>query len=200
MNLTFRLSTINQDIVNYHKDFIFYPEASWMMLPLSTITEHYKYRPMYIGNSDRAWIMVDEQGNEVDHINLYGVDTTFAIGINILPNMVANRRAILPFLGEQQFFANKEKDELIQEVFANKTTQGTRYMRLTNINGKGYGFMLFKNLFSLNKNDTLTIIIRDRLDLPDVYQATFAVAKKKSPIPQILPTYVEYTYAMLVNI
>lgn len=200
-SLLFRLSTFADyyDTLSIYKDYVLYLDQPWMMLPLSTQADHLSYQLVYL-NDSLGWAVLDKDGYKIDYLNLYGVDTDSAIPINTIRDMVFNKRMIEPFLGEKQFFGDMEKSELIQDVMATKASEGARYMSLTNMMGKRYGFMMFKNLFNLNKSDQLTIVIRDRLDIPELYEATFITTKKKSPIPEVTANFCEQVYAMFINI
>lgn len=202
-SIVFKILCIDEAMVELYKSFIWYPEAPWMMLPTATVANHNVcYNPVF-DTAQGKWVMLNHDGTTVDFLNLYGIDTDMGVmGIHVdnIITMVNNMKALEPYLGERQFFGDKDKDPLIQEVFTNKASEGCRYMRLTGINGKNYGFMLFKNLFNMNKADNLTIIIRDRLDNPALYQATFITTKKKSPIPDVLPQHIERTHVMFMNI
>ena len=199
ISMNFRLNTIDYGLLPIYKDFVLYLDHPWVMLPLATIDQHTSYTMAYV-DEDIGWTVLDKDGYKVDHLNLYGVNTDNAITAQTVVQMVYRKKLIEPLLGEKQLFGDMEKSELIQTVMNTKASEGARYMSLTNMNGKRYGFMLFKNLFSLNKADQLTIIIRDRLDNPNLYEATFITSKKKSPIQDILPNYTEYVYTMFINI
>lgn len=199
-SLVFKLLTIDQKVVQHYRSFIFYPDNPWMMVPTDTLPYHGSYKCLY---SEECWEVYNQNNEKVDYIDLLGVDTNEGVKgiyVNNIVEMVNSMKRLQLYLGESQFFGNQEQNPLIQEVFANKASEGCKYMRLTGINGKNYGFMLFKNLFNMNKADNLTIVIRDRLDNPTLYQATFITSKKKSPVPDVLPQYLEKTYVMFLNI
>ena len=66
---------------------------------------------------------------------------------------------------------------------------------------KFYGFFLFKNLFTLNLNDKLDIIVHDRTDYENLFDVKFIVTHKNNPVKYILDDmpFVENTYAAFVK-
>ena len=202
-SLVFKILSIDAGLVEKYKSFVFYPEAPWMMLPTINREQHKNlYNPIYNGID---WLLVDNQNNPVDFINLYSVDNdkqgTYGITVRNVIDKINQMKIAQMYLSEGTYFGDKQNDPLIQEIFANKASMGAKYMRLTGMNGKNYGFMIFKNLFNMNKSDNLTIVINDRLDNINLFQVTFITRKKKSPLPpDVLPIYTEFTTATFVNI
>lgn len=195
ISIYFYLLDIDESIVKQYKHFVLYKNLPWVMFPLETLNDHKKYNIEYTAN---GWNILD------------GLNNAYCIKLFIPEMEMFTVRKILDiynskinsdfYLGELQFFGNQEKNPVIQDVFTNKASLGRRYLKLTNMNGKSYGMMIFKNLFNMNKSDNLTIVIRDRKDIANTFQASFITNKKKSPIPNIIPFYSETTYAVFLNI
>ena len=188
----------NEPMIKEYKSFIMYKDFPWIIFPMETINDHQYYRFSYNGIT---WNITDIRDNsdKILFAKLFTPELEL-LTVRKIFNILNTKRSIECYLGEMQLFGDVEKNPIITDIFTNKAANGRKYLRLTNINGKNYGMMIFKNLFNLNKTDTLTVAIRDRLDIPNTFQASFIVNKKKSPIPTIIPFYYETTYATFLNI
>ena len=198
-SISFKFAKLDISLIGEYRDFVLYPSNPWMMLPLETRADHPSYRIVYVDGTI-GWTVVDSKGNEVPHLNLYGVDTEEGPFLNSIYHMVMAKKSIEGLLGHRKVFFGYENDPNIRYVMDNKATEGTRYLNLKYLDGSHYGMFVFKNLFNLNKTDTLSISIRDRMDNPTLYEASFITTKKKSPIPDVLPTFQETACGMFLNI
>lgn len=194
-SIYFDILKLNETKIKQYSSFVLYRNYPWIVFPTATINEHQSYEFNIIKDE---WA-VTKNLNPVDYVILYNPEFE-NITVRRILNLVNAKFNIDHYLGELQLFGNQENNEAIRTVFDNKASSGRRYLRLTGISGKNYGMFIFKTLFSLNKTDNLTIVIRDRLDNPNLFQASFIVVKKKSPIPTIIPFFRETTYAMFLNI
>ena len=197
-SMPMELAFVNEAFAMQYSTFMMYKEYPWILLPTETRHEHMNYRIYFDYNTGSTTIMNGD--NTVDFISLYD-PSRIVFNIQKLMDMVTDKHRAEYWLGESQFFGDQEKNPVIRMVMDNKASAiGNKYLRLTSINGKNYGMMVFKNLFNLNKADSLVICIRDRNDMANTFQAAFITTKKKSPIPTIIPFYKETTYATFLNL
>ena len=93
-----------------------------------------------------------------------------------------------------------ERSIIVQDVFANKASMGEKYLDLR-YNNMSFGFFLFKNLFSFNKNDLLTIEARKRVDNNKIFELKFTVIHDKNNVKYIIPgDFIESTYVVFACI
>lgn len=174
MSLRFRLGNVDIDFINEHKDF---KPLNQDASVLSTIDDNVP-SVSFIPPDRTNFLLMQKAMNAI-----YNFQSTSS-SLTLVPSI----------------FGNMEQDPVIQEVMSNKITEGSKYIQLTGMNGKRYGFMIWRSLFSLNKGDSLTIKIYDRIDDGRLFMVIFEVEKKKSPIPTIIPHYIETTHSMCINL
>ena len=177
IDLKFKLSNIDLDIVNQYKNFVsMTPDVFCPLLEDGSVQSNIgiDFRPL----------------NSTEYLAMQTM-------MNTIYNFIAanERLSQIPSI-----FGNMESHPVVQDVISSKVTEGAKYIRLTGMNGKQYGFMIWRNLFSLSKGDTLTMKIFDRIEDGRLFQVLFVVNKKKSPIPTIIPHYIEQTFGMYINI
>lgn len=172
IDLKFKISNIDIDIVNTFKDFIYNPLSGILTAPAS----------------DEVTIDLKPQ-NSFEYLMFQKVT-------NIIYKYRTSIQTISPI---PSIFGDMENYPVIQEVQNSKVTDGVKYLELTGMNGKKYGFVVYRGLFSLNKGDRLSIRIYDKIDDGRLFMVRFLVEKKKSPIPTIIPHYIEQTDAMYIN-
>lgn len=197
-SLLFVLAAVDEQIAMQYSTFMQYMDFPWILLPTETRHEHMEYTIEWDFVNDTP--IVTKNGNPVDYIRLDNPSISTFTSKKLL-DIIDGYRYSRMWLGEAQFFGDQEKNPVIRTVMDNKASAiGNKYLRLESINGKHYGMMVFKNLFNLNKADNLVICIRDRLDIPSIFQAEFITTKKKSPIPNLVPFFKETTYATFLNL
>lgn len=198
-SFSFRFDTLDLEMIKRYRNFVIPTSAEWCLIP----TENIPYSESYIQYyKDKVWIIVDKNtGQKADFIDLYGVDTDKAIYIPYIDKLVANKKESDKRLFKiPSVFEHAEQYPQVQTVMSSKVSIGALYLSLTSpTTNKSYGMMIFKNLFNLNKNDQLDIIIQDRVDSPSIFQTTFLVKRKKNPIQYIMHPYVEEISSLFVN-
>lgn len=199
----FRIDTLDMDIVNTYIDFAMLDDIKWALFPLIKCDEFKDYKPMFKPVTEyKLWTVISSASRlEVEFLDLYGVDgvkeTYLRNTLELINGFFASRQ-MLSSIPIQ--FRNMDRSPIVREVFTSKASMGTKYLPLY-FDSKRYGIFLFKNLFTLNKNDNLTIIIRDRVDQPELFEACFSVVHEKNSIKFIINgDFIENTYATFVNV
>ena len=199
----FRLDTLDASIIAEHVNFAMFKDMPWALVPASRIDEAINYVPLYRPLSDtHLWILVDKFSNhEVDFIDLYGPDSKKSAGLHKAMravNAFFNGKSLLS--SQTYVFPNMERNITIRDIFSSKAVNGETYIQLQYDN-KRFGMFLFKNLFVFNKNDGLTITIRERADNNKAFEAMFRVVHDKNPIKYIINgSVIENTYGMFLNV
>lgn len=199
----FRYDTVDADVVNKYIDFAILEDLQWAMVPLS-MREEFKYiQPIWRPISDASlWGLVNTRLNEpIDFVDLYGPDGRKSI---MLPNVID---LVNGFLRSRQLVSEPIKtyyamhlNDTIATVLANKVMMGESYVNLE-VDKRNYGFFMFKTLFPMNKDDSLDIKLRDRLDNPKIFEIQFIVNHKKNPFKYIYPgQFIESTYATFIHL
>ena len=204
---SFRFDLIDPKVLMKFHDFVLYPEAPYMLLPIATLAEHHNYQVQFAGRSE-GWNVVDTVNNIfAPYVDLHGIDIFEGANANkfryidIISDLVRRKRTLDNVLGVPQVFYHMETNSVIEQVRANKAVAGALLLPLTDMNGKRYGMKIYKSLFPLNKGDDLTIAIRDLPNDPaNRFEATFITARKKSPVPTIEPHFVQSVSAFFINI
>ncbi len=203
VSFSFRLDTINAALVQEYISFDYFENCRWAMLP-SAIENDGRFVSYFDMKIDR-WIIYDTAAGKrkidaVDcYIDLYGPDTDKSIPMHRLEQMIYNKSLLEQSLSQPILFTGIEKYDAVLEVTNNRVSIGRKVLSLEGID-KRYNMMVFKNLLNLNKNDTLDIVVRDRLDNPTIYEAEFILRRKKSSIPHIMHKYQESIYTQFYHI
>lgn len=199
----FRLDTLDANIIAEHVDFVLFKDIPWALIPATKLDEAVNYTPIFRPTSEtRLWTLVDTVSKqEVEFVDLYAPDskkvTAFRDVVRVLNSFFNNKRLLSMY---SYVFPNMERSLTIQQVFSGRAVNGEKYIQLS-YDDKRFGMLLFKNLFPFNKNDLLTIEIRERTDNPNIFEAMFQVVHDKNPIKYIIEgKVVEYTYGTFYNI
>lgn len=203
ISFSFRLDTINVPLVQEYISFDYFANCDWAMLP-SAIENDGRFVQHYDMKTDR-WIIYDTVAGKrkidaVDwYIDLYAPDTAKSIPMHRLEELIYNKGVLEPSLSNRYVFTGVENYPQVIEVTTNRVSIGRKVLSLEG-NDKRYNMMVFKNLLNLNKNDTLDVVVRDRLDNPAIYEAEFIIRRKKSAIPHIMHKYQESIYTQFYHI
>ena len=197
----FRLDTVNLDIVSKYVDFAIFDDMPWALIPLVYKDDISEYYPKFKPVSDlQLWtIMNKKTKEEVDFVDLYAPETKKEIPLtpvmDLINSFFFSRRCLSQ---EHYYFPNMHENQIVQDVFRSKASMGEKYLTLR-AEDKFYGFFLFKNLFVLNLNDKLDIVIHDRIDYPQLFDVKFVVLHKNNPLRHLLDNFTENTYAAFVK-
>lgn len=200
ISFSFRYDTINQEILKKYRNFALFESSPWALIPCENIPYAHDYMQIM---RDGQWIIIDKTtGQQVEFLDLYGVDTDKALPVPYIANMLENRAKIVNRLDPVgSFFTDLQLQPAVQEVMSSKASIGRRYLMLEDtIKHKRYGFFVFKNLFNLNKDDKLNAIIRDRVDYPNLFEVEFILQRKKNPIQYIFHPYEERIITQFVGL
>ena len=199
----FRLDMVDPELVNRHLNFVLFDAVPWALIPSINLDDAHDYAPFYRPVSDtKIWTIVNTLNKaEVEHVDLYGPDGSKSA---MLPNVMSTFQS---FFNTRQYvsldkyvFPNMERSIIVQDVFANKASMGEKYLDLR-YNNMSFGFFLFKNLFSFNKNDLLTIEARKRVDNNKIFELKFTVTHDKNNVKYIIPgDFIESTYVVFACI
>lgn len=199
----FRLDTLDATIIAEHVNFILFKDIPWALVPATRLDEAMNYIPVFRPTSEtKLWTLMDPLSkHEVEFVDLYGPDSKKSVllpdAMRVLNTFLANRSLLSM---RSYVFPNMERSLLVQQIFSGRAVNGEKYIQLS-YDDKRFGMMLFKNLFVFNKNDSLTIEIRERIDNPCLFEAMFQVVHDKNPIKYIIDgKVVEYTYGTFYNI
>ena len=202
-SFVFRLDMVDPELVNRHLNFVLFDDVPWALIPTINLEDASDYAPFFRPVSDtKLWTIVNTMNKaEVEHVDLYGPDGSKSA---MLPNVLSTfqsffntRHLISP---ETYIFPGMERSIVVQNVFANKASMGEKYLDLRYDN-MSFGFFLFKNLFSFNKNDLLTIEARRRVDSYRIFELKFTVTHDKNNIKYIIPgDFIESTYVTFASI
>lgn len=201
----FRLDTIDPDVVAHHLNFVLFEDLPWALIPAMNKDDIINCTPIFRPSSDvKLWTIVNTSGNiyrEIEFIDLYGPDGKKAAPLPRVMDAIKAFFAAQSHVSQMAYvFPSMERHTVVQDVFSSKASMGERFLDLT-FDDKSYGILLFKNLFSFNKNDALTIEARDRIDQPNLFQMEFKVTHDKSPIKYIVEgKFVESTFATFVHL
>ena len=199
----FRLDTIDKDILSTYVDFALLDDMPWALFPLIKYEEFEDYQPMFKPVTEyKLWTVTNKRSRlEVEFLDLYGVDGVKSVGLRATQTLIDGFMASRGLLSEMEYrFPNMERHLTVQNVFSSKASMGERYLHLQ-YDDRKYGIYLFKNLFTFNKNDGLTIGIRDRIDNPNLFEARFTVKHDKNPIKFIIDgDFIENTHATFVKL
>lgn len=199
----FRLDTIDKDILSTYVDFALLDDMPWALFPLIKYEEFEDYQPMFKPITEyKVWTVINKRSKlEVEFLDLYGVDGVKSVSLRAVQTLVNSfllSRNLLS--GVEYRFPHMERHLTVQNVFSSKASMGEKYLHLQ-YDDKRYGIYLFKNLFTFNKNDGLTITIRDRVDFGNLFEARFTVTHDKNPIKFIVDgDFVENTYATFIKL
>lgn len=199
----FRLDTVNLDIVSKYVDFAIFDDMPWALIPLVNRDEVDHYVPKFKPVTDiQLWTIKDIKTNmEVEFVDLYAPETKKEVTLRPVMDLLNSFFASRQFLSDDHvYFPNMHENEIVQNVFRNKAAMGEKYLPLHS-GDKFYGFFLFKNLFILNLNDKLDIVIHDRMDYSNLFDVKFTVFHKNNPVKYILDDmpFTENTYAAFVR-
>ena len=193
----FRYDTLNLEIVKRYRSFTLFECFPWALIP----TENIPYSSDYIQwRKDGEWFIIDKTtGQEIDFINLYGVDTDKEVPVREILNKIQGLKHSMSMSINPTVFQNVNERPEVIEVATSKASIGTRFLDLYNdTTGKHYPIFIFRSLFNLNKNDKMDIVISDRLDNYNIFMAEFVIKRKKNPIQYIFDPYVERIYSAFV--
>lgn len=176
----------------------YYDSIIWAVFPLDKIGIAHSYHQELI---DNIWEIVDVNGNIIPRFELYKPDSDKAIFIPTLNRLLSGYSSVQNLLDIPILFSNVQDMETVQKVANNKVSMGRRFLILTNqINQKRYGLFIFRNLFNLNKGDSMDIILRDRRDNFKLFQAEFIVKRKKNPLKGILDKYELHIFTQYLHL
>ena len=202
----FRYDTVNADIMNKYIDFMLLDDIPWALIPI-IYYDDFNIAPKWMPlNEASLWSLEDtrsESGGRIDFIDLYGPEGRKS---TMLPNVMSmitgflNSRNNCVVSNVVKTFYNMQQDPAVASVLANKVSMGEKYISL-NVNGRSYGFFMFKSLFPMNKDDTLDIRVRDRLDNRNLFELEFYVKHKKNTLKYVLPDqFNESTYSTFIHL
>lgn len=198
----FRLDTLDLDIIGNYIDFAILDDMPWAMLPLIKRDEFPEYQPLFKPVTEyKLWTIIDRRSKqEIEFLDLYGVEGVKSIfypnAQQVVADYMAARRKVSP---QEIIFENMHRSPIVKDVFSMKASMGERFLPLR-FNDRSYGFYLYKNLFTFNKNDGLTIKVRDRLDFYNVFEAEFIVRHDKNPIKFISNDFEETTIGTFIRV
>ena len=204
--VSFRMDIIYDlylDTVMRHKNFLFNTDIPYALFPHQDTNGD--YFSSYLG-PDAGWQVVAQNGQPIEYVNLYGPDITAGphagkfINIGMIRSMADNMKMNRQLLGPPTYIDSIESNPAVQEVFNSKASFGSRFIPFTTIDGRVYGITVYKSLFTMNKADKVTLEIRDSLENPQLFNATFITHKKKSPIPEVTHDYEERVTFMALKV
>ena len=196
--IRFRLDTLDVNAIMEVKDYYYYPSIYWQLFiqppeEVELMNIYTKFFP--IDKLEGGWKAVSEQYGDKPIpgiIDLCSPNSIKSIPMPRLNNLINGWAEAQPYLGLPKYFNDLHLDEDVIEVATGKASIGRRFITLIDENGKKYGFHIFRNLINLNKNDTMDIAIRDRLDNPNLFVVDFFVTRKNTPYKTVLKdTYKE---------
>lgn len=199
----FRLDTIDKDILSTYVDFALLDDMPWALFPLIKYEEFEDYQPLFKPVTEyKVWTVINKRSRlEVEFLDLYGIDGVKSVNLRAVQRLVSDfydSRFKLSY--EQLEFHHMERHPIVQNVFSSKAAMGERYLHLQ-YDDRKFGIYLFKNLFTFNKNDGLTLLIRERTDYPNLFEVKFVVKHDKNPIKFVIDgDFVESTYATFVKL
>ena len=198
----FRVDTVDKDILNKYVDFALLDDIPWALFPLIKHDEFCDYSPLFKPVTEyKLWTVINIRTRlEIEFLDLYGVEgiktTHFAEVQRLLSGFLATRICI----GPPKVFTHMERHLILRDVFSSKASMGEQYLPLKYID-RDYSIFLSKTLFTFNKNDLLTVTVRDRLDQPQLFEICFSVTHDKNPIKFVIDgDFIENTYATFVRI
>lgn len=199
----FRLDTIDKDILSTYVDFALLDDMPWALFPLIKYEEFGDYQPLFKPVTEyKVWTVINSRSRlEVEFLDLYGVDGVKSVNLRSAQSLVDGFLSTRGLVSDRQYvFPHMERHLTVQSVFTSKASMGEQYLQLQ-YDDRKYGFFLFKNLFTLNKNDDLTIFVRDRVDLPNLFEVQFIVKHDKNPIKFVIDgDFIESTYATFIKL
>lgn len=199
----FRLDTIDKDILATYVDFALLDDIPWALFPLIKYDEFCDYEPLFKPVTEyKLWTVINKRSKlEVEFLDLYGIEGTKTIHLRdvneLLHSFFVSRHLLSP---TKLVFPHMERHVIIQQVFSSKASMGEQYLPLQ-YDLQKYGIFIFKNLFTLNKNDILTLSVRDRLDCDKLFEVDFKVVHDKNPVRFVLSEdFIEHTYATFIKV
>ena len=201
-SFSFRYDTIYPKIemVKTYRSFVILDGNTWCAFPIANLKRIQDYIRYWDGIS---WSIKDKiTGAEVEYLDLCNPDNANGkyLFLNNAMNSSLNKRKTESFLSAPMLIDGLEKHPMVLEIMSGKITVGRKYLEVFGPNGRKYEMQVFKNLFNLNKDDKLDVIIRDRLDNVNIFEACFLVKRKKNPIQYIYDTYVEEVYTQFIHL
>ena len=203
VSFIFRLDTLNAESISEYINFALFDDIPWALIPATNADNMYNCTPIFRpSTSNRLWTIIDKMSKqEIDYIDLYCPDSDksapLPLVMQTLNDFFSSRNCLSPI---PYIFPNMERNILVQTVFSSKAVYGEKYLDLS-YDDIHYGIFLFKNLFVFNKNDKLSIEIRNRIDRPGTFEAKFTVTHDKNNIKYIIDgKLVECTYCTFIQI
>ena len=175
----------------------YYDSIIWAVFPLSELANAHMYHQELV---DNIWEIVDANGNIIPRFELYKPDSEKAVFLGRLNSLLSGYANIQCALDEPIMFIDAHEHNTVQEVANNKVAAGRRFLILETDNRKKYGLFIFRNLFNLNKGDSMDIIVRDRKDNFRLFQAEFIVKRKKNPLKGILDKYELHIFTQYLHL
>lgn len=188
VDVLFRLDSIDRDIVEKHKNFLYFPNSiDWVMIPEQLFQYAENYHQELV---DNIWYVVNEYGvPDPEVIELYKPESDKAVFIPALDKAITGFYSVMNGLTEPPItLTGLESDPIVQAVATTKVSQGRRFLYVPT-EKQYYGMHIFRNLFNLNKGDGLSLVIHQRRDRWNLFIAEYLVARKTNPIKDKLQEY-----------
>ena len=198
----FRIETMDKDIISKYVDFALLDDIQWALFPLIKHDEFCNYLPFFKPVTEyKLWTVIDVRNRqEVEFLDLYGIEGVKSTYLRDTLQLVYDFERTRPLVGPGIVFDHMERSPIIQQVFSAKASMGERFLPLY-FNNQKYGMYIYKNLFTFNKNDLLTITVSDRMDYYGIFEACFTVVHDKNPIKFVIEDqFIEMTYGTFLRV
>ena len=199
IDFIFRVDSLNMDLVNQYKDFIYYKGViDWAVFPVATKDLHHHYKEALI---DNVWqVIPDDPNGLADIVELYKPESDKAMFFSLLKkNYDGFKTAFLHAdmsehgsLCAGYYFPSVHETDAIQFISNNKIAQGRKFMYLTAEDGTTFGCYVFRNLFNFNKNDSIDLFCYPRTDYRALFLAKYVLTRKNNPLKDKLKEYELY--------